>query len=89
MAGVRQQAHRGHVGPGRRTGSGSGPGGGPAPAASAPTGGGSYVVHTGETLNQIAAAHGVAGGWQALFRINGSRISNPNLIFAGQRLLLG
>jgi len=61
----------------------------PAPAAAAPTGGGSYVVHTGETLNQIAAAHGVAGGWQALFRMNGSRISNPNLIFAGQRLLLG
>ncbi|MGZ4658334.1 MAG: transglycosylase family protein [Blastococcus sp.] len=60
----------------------------PARAAAAPATGGTYVVRSGETLNQIAAAHGVAGGWQALFQLNGSRISNPNLIFAGQRLLM-
>ncbi|HEV7213144.1 MAG TPA: transglycosylase family protein [Blastococcus sp.] len=55
----------------------------PTPVTSA-----TYVVRPGETLGQIAAAHGVAGGWQALFQLNGSRITDPNLIFAGQRLLM-
>jgi len=57
-------------------------------AAAAPVTGASYVVRSGETLNEIAAAHGVAGGWQALFQMNGARISDPNLIFAGQQLVL-
>jgi len=45
-------------------------------------------VQTGDTLASIAAAQGVPGGWEALFALNSDRISDPNLIFAGQQLNL-
>ena len=46
--------------------------------------GGTHVVRSGETLNSIAAQHGVSAS--ALARANG--ISNPNLIRVGQRLVI-
>jgi LysM repeat protein len=57
----------------------------PAPAA---TGGGTYTVQTGDTLGRIAAAQGVAGGWQALYAANDDRLSDPNRISVGQVLQL-
>ena len=55
----------------------------------APTGGKSYVVRSGDTLSEIAAAHGVDGGWRALFAANRSVVEDPDLIFPGERLTLG
>jgi resuscitation-promoting factor RpfA len=49
---------------------------------------GSYVVKSGDTLNKIASAQGVSGGWQALWAANRGSIENPNLIFIGQRISL-
>jgi LysM repeat protein len=43
-----------------------------------------YVVQRGEYLKQIAARYGV--DWQVLAQING--LSNPNLIYPGQRLTI-
>jgi LysM repeat protein len=54
----------------------------PAPAGT----GGGYTVQAGDTLSAIAAARGVAGGWQALAAKNPG--INPNLIFAGQQLVV-
>ena len=55
----------------------------------APTAGGSYVVHSGDTLSGIAAKRDVPGGWQNLYRMNKKTIgSNPGLIHPGQRLHL-
>jgi hypothetical protein len=47
-----------------------------------------YVVRSGDTLAAIAAANGVNGGWRALHQLNRGQISDPNLIFPGQRLAL-
>lgn len=49
---------------------------------------GSYVVRSGDTLSKIAAAQGVGGGWRALYQLNHAVVSDPNLIFPGQRLAL-
>jgi resuscitation-promoting factor RpfA len=49
---------------------------------------GSYVVKSGDTLSKIAASHGVDGGWRAIWAANRGSISNPNLIFIGQRISL-
>ena len=46
--------------------------------------GGTHVVRAGETLNSIAASHGVSA--TALARANG--ITNPNMIKIGQRLVI-
>jgi len=54
----------------------------PAPAGT----GGDYTVQAGDTLSAIAAARGVAGGWQALAAKNPG--VDPNLIFAGQQLVV-
>ena len=54
----------------------------PAPAT------GSYTVQSGDTLSSIAAAHGTAGGWQALYEKNRDRVSDPNRIYVGQQLVL-
>ena len=59
-----------------------------APAA-APAAGGSYTVVAGDTLFTIAAAHGVSGGWQALYQANTGVISDPATIYPGQVLQLG
>jgi nucleoid-associated protein YgaU len=53
------------------------------------TGGTTYVVRSGDTLGKIAAAHGVDGGWKALYAANRSVVENPDLIFPGERLTLG
>ncbi|MFD1214759.1 LysM peptidoglycan-binding domain-containing protein, partial [Arthrobacter sp. GCM10027362] len=58
-----------------------------APAAPAASGG-TYTVQPGDTLGNIAAQLGVAGGWQALHAANADTVSNPNLIFVGQVLQL-
>ncbi len=47
-----------------------------------------YTVVPGDTLSQIATAHRLLGGWQALFTRNRAAVSNPNLIFPGERLSL-
>jgi len=57
-----------------------------APASAAD---GTYTVVTGDTLSGIAAANGVAGGWQALYQANSDIISNADMIFPGQVLRLG
>lgn len=60
----------------------------PAKPSAAPVAG-EYLVQSGDTLSQIAAAHDVAGGWQALYSKNQSVVgSNPDLIFPGQKLAL-
>jgi nucleoid-associated protein YgaU len=59
------------------------------PAAPVEQGTGSYTVKPGDTLSGIAAAHGVAGGWQKLFELNKDIVKDANLIFPGQHLKLG
>jgi resuscitation-promoting factor RpfA len=49
---------------------------------------GSYVVKSGDTLSKLAAAHGVDGGWRAIWAANRSSIADPDLIFVGQRISL-
>ena len=56
--------------------------------SSAPAGGKTYVVRSGDTLGKIAAAQGVDGGWKALYAANRSVVENPDLIFPGERLTL-
>jgi len=48
----------------------------------------SYGVRPGDTLSGIAARFDVAGGWQALWRLNRAHLPNPNLIRVGQVLAL-
>jgi nucleoid-associated protein YgaU len=47
-----------------------------------------YVVKSGDTLAKIAGAHHVKGGWRGLYQLNSATVSNPNLIFVGQRIAL-
>jgi len=47
-----------------------------------------YTVRPGDTLNKIAAAQGIHGGWREIWDENRSTVSNPNLIYPGQRLAL-
>lgn len=47
-----------------------------------------YVVRSGDTLSKIATKNHVKGGWHTLYQLNDSTISNPNLIFPGQRIAL-
>jgi LysM repeat protein len=58
------------------------------PAPAAPASGGGYTVRSGDTLASIAGAHGVSGGWQSLWAANRGAVANPNMIFAGQRLVM-
>ncbi|NUP53140.1 MAG: LysM peptidoglycan-binding domain-containing protein [Catenulispora sp.] len=57
------------------------------PTTTQPTGQ-TYTIKTGDTLSQIALTHHVTGGWQNLYQLNKSQISNPNLIFPGQVIKL-
>lgn len=45
-----------------------------------------YIVQPGDNLTYIAAQYGVS--WDALWALNSDKITNPDLIFAGQRLRL-
>jgi len=50
--------------------------------------GAQITVRSGDTLGELAQRYHVAGGWNTLWKANGARISNPNLIFVGQVLRL-
>ena len=54
------------------------------PASVPATSGGNYVVQSGDTLSEIAAAHGVTGGWRELAQRNPSL--DPDQIVPGQTL---
>ncbi|MGW3789130.1 transglycosylase family protein [Micromonospora chokoriensis] len=55
----------------------------------APAGGQTYLVKPGDTLSEIADAHRVSGGWQALYEHNRKLVgADPGLIFPGQKLSL-
>jgi resuscitation-promoting factor RpfA len=56
-------------------------------AAPAPAATGSYTVRSGDTLGAIAAAQGI-GSWEELYAMNRDRISDPNLIYVGQVLVV-
>jgi nucleoid-associated protein YgaU len=65
----------------------------PAPAAApaaapAEAGGDTHTVKRGDTLRKIARAHGVDGGWRALYAANRDTLKNPNRIHVGQVLQL-
>jgi hypothetical protein len=80
------------------TGTSPAPAAAPAPAPAAPAAAapvayatsstGSYTVQPGDSLDKIARAQGVAGGWQQLWALNRGTISNPNVIYVGQTLVL-
>ncbi|MGY1642580.1 transglycosylase family protein [Geodermatophilus sp. SYSU D00703] len=50
------------------------------------TAAGSYVVRAGDTLGTIAAAHGMS--WRDLYARNQDRVSDPNLVYVGQSLVV-
>ena len=58
------------------------------PATTATATGKSYVVRSGDTLAAIAAKNQIKGGWHSLYQLNRGTVSNPNLIFTGQRIAL-
>jgi nucleoid-associated protein YgaU len=47
-----------------------------------------YTVVPGDTLFEIAQAQGVDSGWLGIFAVNQATVSNPDLIMAGQQLVL-
>jgi len=50
---------------------------------------GSYTVRPGDTLSTIAArAYGSAAGWPAVWWANRRQVRDPDLITAGERLVL-
>ena len=57
-------------------------------SASVKATGKTYVVRSGDTLSAIASRYQVKGGWHALAQLNTGIISDPNLIFPGQRIAL-
>ncbi|WP_240333915.1 transglycosylase family protein [Rothia sp. ZJ932] len=58
----------------------------PAPVATVPAAG-TYTVVAGDTLSEIALAHGYQG-WDSLAKANAHIIPNPHLIEIGQVLIL-
>ena len=60
----------------------------PAPAVAQPAAaqGGTYTVQVGDTLEKIATAEHVDGGWRALWQLNRNTVSNPHVIHVGQKL---
>lgn len=57
-------------------------------AAPVQQGDGEYKVVTGDSLSKIAKAQHVSGGWEKLFELNKSVVSDANLIYPGQQLHL-
>ncbi len=47
------------------------------------------TVKAGDTLSELAATHGIQGGWKTLWTMNQAEVSNPDLIFVGQKLAIG
>ncbi|WP_104523246.1 LysM peptidoglycan-binding domain-containing protein [Blastococcus atacamensis] len=60
----------------------------PAVPSSPSSAAGGYTVGRRDTLAKIARAHGVAGGWRALWAANRATVTNPDVIRVGQRLVL-
>jgi hypothetical protein len=56
--------------------------------STAPVSGPSYLVRSGDTLSTIAARQHTDGGWRALYALNRGVVSDPDLIFPGERLRL-
>lgn len=46
----------------------------------------SVTVKRGDTLRKLAKKHDVAGGWKGLYKLNKSKLKNPNSIYVGQVL---
>lgn len=57
-----------------------------APKAAVKVSGKTYTVRSGDTLSKIASELGVRGGWKRLAAANKATVSNPNVIYVGQRL---
>lgn len=51
-------------------------------------GDGEYKVVAGDSLSEIAADHGVEGGWEKLFELNKDIVEDADLIYPGQQLHL-
>lgn len=47
-----------------------------------------YTIESGDTLATIADELDISSGWLGLFAVNQDGVSNPDLIFAGQDLVL-
>jgi LysM repeat protein len=47
---------------------------------------GDYTIQPGDTLSAIAERLGVDGGWQRLVALNTNFLTNPDMIFAGDRI---
>nr|WP_269449885.1 transglycosylase family protein [Auraticoccus cholistanensis] len=47
------------------------------------------TVRAGDTLNKIAQREGVEGGWKGLWQLNTDTVSNPNMIYVGQSIVVG
>lgn len=47
-----------------------------------------YTVRSGDTLDSIATAHHLTGGWLALAELNRAIIVDPNYIYPGERITL-
>ena len=46
-----------------------------------------YAVHSGDTLSSISSHfYGKSGDWQWLYHVNHGTVSDPNLIYPGQKL---
>lgn len=58
----------------------------PTPAVTPPPATGSYVIKAGDTLSVIATTLKTQGGWQSLVALNPTTITNPDLIFPGQKI---
>ncbi|MCL2698742.1 MAG: 5'-nucleotidase C-terminal domain-containing protein [Defluviitaleaceae bacterium] len=58
----------------------------PAPVSPRSEPPGEYIVQPGDNLTKIANAHGTA--WRAIWELNRAAISDPNLIFPGQKIIL-
>jgi LysM repeat protein len=46
------------------------------------------TIKSGDTLSELAVAHDVKGGWEALYAANRGTIANANLIYVGQVIRL-
>ena len=57
-------------------------------ARSAASAGGGYTVRPGDTLDRIARAQGVEGGWRVLWEMNRDTVPDPDVIQVGQQLAL-
>ncbi|GLY52006.1 transglycosylase family protein [Lentzea sp. NBRC 102530] len=49
---------------------------------------GNYEIKAGDTLSKIADANKVAGGYQAIVEKNKDFLTNPDLIFPGDKILI-